>query len=104
MIGHIVIPSIDSDNIPATFSEKITQNILRDRLNYNGLIITDALEMGALTSKTWHGESAIRAIEGGADIVLLPFDSKEAIKSIQNAVDSGRISIGRINKSCIKRK
>ena len=99
MVGHIVIPSIDSDNTPATFSKKITQNILRDNWNYQGLIITDALEMGALTSKTWHGESAIRAIEGGADIVLLPLDSKEAIKSIQNAVESGRISIDRINQS-----
>jgi len=99
MIGHIVIPSIDSNDIPATFSEQITQNILRNQWNYKGLIITDALEMGALTSKTWHGESAIRAIEGGADIVLLPLNSKEAIKSIQNAVKNGRLSIERINQS-----
>ena len=99
MIGHIVIPQIDSKNLPATFSKKITNDILRKEWNYKGLIITDALEMGALTSETWHGESAVKAIEGGADIILLPLDSKEAIESIQRAVENGRISIERINQS-----
>jgi len=63
------------------------------------LIITDALEMGALTNTTWHGESAIKAIEAGADIVLLPIDAKLAINSIIQAVKSGRISQERINDS-----
>ena len=99
MVGHIVIPSVDSNEIPSTFSKKITENILRNEWNYNGLIITDALEMGALTSTTWHGESAIKAIEGGADIILLPLDAVSAINSIIEAVKLGRISEERINKS-----
>jgi len=99
MIGHIVIPSIDSDNLPSTFSKKITEDILRDQWNYNGLIITDALEMGALTSTTWSGEAAVKAIEAGADIILLPLNTKLAINSILEAVNSGRIPVNRINQS-----
>ena len=98
MIGHILIPSIDADE-PATFSKKITNDILRDKWNYKGLVITDALEMGALTSSTWHGESALKAIEAGADIILLPLDGVNAINSIYEAVLNGRISEDRINES-----
>jgi len=98
MIGHILIPSIDADE-PATFSKKITNDILRDKWNYKGLIITDALEMGALTSTTWHGESVLKAIDAGADIILLPLDGVNAINSIYEAVLNGRISEKRINES-----
>ena len=98
MIGHIVIPSIDK-GVPATFSKKVTKEILYDKWKYKGLIITDALEMGALTSSTWDKESAIRSIEAGADIILLPLDGTRAIKSIINAVEEGRISKERIDKS-----
>ena len=99
MTGHIVIPSIDKNNIPATFSKKIVNDILFEDWNYNGLVITDALEMGALTSNVWHGESAIKAIEAGADIILLPLNATSAIESIYSAVQNGRISIDRINFS-----
>jgi len=98
MIGHIVIPEIDK-NIPSTFSKKITRDIIRNEWNYKGLIITDALEMGALTSTTWSGESAVKAIEAGADIILLPLNANIAINSIIDAVNNGRISEDRINQS-----
>ena len=102
MVGHIVIPSLHDTKTPATYSEKITKEILRDKWDYQGLIITDALEMGALTKTTWNEESAIKSIEAGADIVLLPLDAKSAIKSIINAVNSGRISENRINDSYLR--
>ena len=66
-------------------------DILRNDWGYEGLIITDALEMGALTSTTWHEESAIRAVEAGSDIILLPLDGVGAINSIYNAVIDGRL-------------
>ena len=99
MTGHIVIPSIDNDNVPATFSKKIVNDILIEDWNYQGLIITDALEMGALTSNVWQAESAIKAIEAGVDIILLPLNATSAIESIYAAVQNGRISIDRINYS-----
>ena len=98
MIGHILFPQIDQNN-PATFSSKITNDIIREKWQYNGLIITDALEMGALSNHTWHGESAIKSIEGGADIILLPLDAIGAINSIYDAVKSGRITEDRIDAS-----
>ena len=98
MTGHIMIPEMDN-LLPATFSKIITDDILRKEWSYNGLIVTDALEMGALTSTTWHGESAIRAIEGGADIILLPLDGIKAIESIYSAVKEGRLTEERINFS-----
>ena len=97
MTAHILLPSMD--DVPATFSNKILQEILRDKWEFNGLIITDGLEMGALTSTVWHGESVLRAIEGGADILLLPPNPRQAIITILNAVESGRISEERINVS-----
>ena len=85
MVGHVILPAYDPDS-PATLSEEITTNILRNKWEYDGLIITDALEMGALTNNVWHGESAIRAIEAGADILLLPLNYEIAISEIYNAV------------------
>ena len=98
MIAHILFPELDPDN-PATLSKKITTDILRKKWKYEGLVITDALEMGALTSHTWHGEAAVKAIEAGADIVLLPIDVEIAIQSIYNAVIENRITEQRINES-----
>ena len=98
MVAHVLFPDLDKDN-PATFSKKIIKNILRDTWNYDGLIITDGLEMGALSGYAWHGEVAVRAVEAGADILLLPLDNDEAINSIFKAVKSGRISVSRIEQS-----
>ena len=99
MVGHIVLPSLDNTLKPASHSYEITYNILRNKWNYDGLIITDGLEMGALNDNTWEGESAIRAVEAGADIVLLPKNTTRAINAIYDAVISGRISEDRINYS-----
>ena len=99
MTGHIVLPSLDDKNIPATFSKKIINDMLINDWQYDGLIITDALEMGALTSNVWHGESAIKAIEAGADIILLPLNATSAIESVYKAVQTGRISKERIYQS-----
>ena len=98
MIAHILFPELDHEN-PATLSKKITTDILRKKWEYQGLIVTDALEMGALTSHTWHGEAAVKAIEAGADIILLPIDVEIAINSIYNAVIENRITEERINES-----
>ena len=99
MIGHIAMPGLDESNIPASHSRKIVTDLLRDDWGFKGLVITDGMEMGGLTENTWAGESAIRAIEAGCDILLLPIDVDVTIKALINAVNSGRISIDRINES-----
>ena len=72
MTGHIVLPGLDKSGTPASHSYAISTELLRNELGFNGIIVTDGMEMGGLTKSAWAGESAVRAIEAGADILLLP--------------------------------
>ena len=99
MTGHISLPNVTGDDTPATLSHMIVTGILRERMGYEGLIITDALEMGAITQNYSSGEAAIRSIEAGNDLILEPADPDQAYRGVLNAVESGRISEERINES-----
>lgn len=96
MVGHITAPNIDS--APATFSYKIVTEILRGELGFNGVVITDGLQMGAI-SAYGSGTIAVNAINAGCDLLLCPENPWEAITTLQNAVTSGSISEARINES-----
>ncbi len=102
MVGHIALPGLDSSGKPASHSSLITTDLLRKEWGFEGIVITDGMEMGGLTQSTWAGESAIRAIEAGSDILLLPMDVDHTIDALELAVQQGRISEDRINES-IKR-
>jgi len=99
MIGHIALPELDETVKPASHSAKITTGILRNEWGFDGLIITDGMEMGGLTNSAWAGESAVRAVKSGADILLLPMDVEHSIEAIEKAVLSGRIPEEQINES-----
>lgn len=96
MVGHLALPSVTGDNTPATLSKKII-DILKNDLNYKGLIITDALDMGALTNYYDQNEMCVQAINAGADILLIPNDVIGAINLIKE-----RVSEERINESALK--
>jgi len=102
MIAHIAMPALDASKKPASHSYKITTDLLINQWNFGGLIITDGMEMRGITNEAWSGESAIRAIEAGSDIILLPIDVDRTIESIYNAVLSGRIDEERIDFSINK--
>ena len=102
MMAHIAMPALDSSKKPASHSYKITTDLLINDWNFKGLIITDGMEMKGITNQAWSGEAAIRAIEAGSDIILLPIDVERTIESIYNAVISGRIDEERINFSVSK--
>mgnify|MGYP001402564032 CR=1 FL=1 len=102
MMAHIAMPALDPSKKPASHSYKITTDLLRNDWNFKGLIITDGMEMKGITNQAWSGEAAIRAIEAGSDIILLPIDIERTIESIYNAVLSGRIDEERINLSVSK--
>ena len=91
MVGHIALPKVTGDNTPATLSHKITTGILRNKLGYNGLIVTDGLNMGALTKNYSESEIYWRAVEAGADLLLLPSNANVAIKSIREHIKEDRI-------------
>jgi len=99
MVGHIALPGLDESGIPASHSHAISTELLRSELGFDGIIVTDGMEMGGLTKSAWAGESAVRAIEAGADILLLPMDVEQTLNSVLSAVKSGRIDEERINQS-----
>lgn len=99
MAGHIMLPSVTGDTLPATLSPVIITNILRGALGFDGVVITDSMSMEPITSCYSAEEAAVRAIQAGVDIILEPEDFDEAYDGILNAVQSGVISEERIDES-----
>jgi len=97
MTAHLIAKAWDQGSI-ATFSQKIVQDLLRDELGFDGLIITDALVMGGI-GKLSSAEMAIKAIQAGVDILLMPPDAIATIQAIYSAVKEGIISEARIEQS-----
>lgn len=96
--AHLQIPALD-DTYPATLSPAILTGELRQQLGFSGLIVTDALVMGAITNRFGANEAPVLAVEAGADIVLMPVDPEGAIQALCAAVETGRIPIDRIHAS-----
>lgn len=124
MIGHLAVPSLDDElvpvrvqgagenpygttsgevpqngTMPATTSKKIVTELLRRDLKYDGLVVSDAMDMGGITEHFDAGEAAIRAIEAGQDQVLMSPNVDAAIAAVKSAVMTGRISEARIDQS-----
>lgn len=99
MTAHMAVPAFEPENIPATVSRNVLTNLLRDELDFKGIIVTDAMEMLGVASLYSPGEAAVRAIAAGADVLLMPTDPGACIKAIEAAVRSGRISQARIDAS-----
>ena len=98
MVSHVTVSSVD-DDVPASLSKAIMTDILRNELGFQGIIITDALDMGAITEYYTSGEAAVQAIAAGADMLLMPEDFYEAYDAVLAAVQDGSISEERINES-----
>ena len=101
MIGHLRFPAIDSI-YPASLSSVITADFLRNKLGYDGIIITDDLGMGAIMNLYSLPEAAILAIKAGADIVLMARDERDyevVYRAIKDAVINKEIPEGRLNES-----
>jgi len=100
MTGHLSIPSLEPDaNTPATLSKNILTGLLRDELHFQGLVVTDAMDMGGITVRFAPGEAAVRAVLAGADALLMPPVPDAAFEALQAAVKSGRISKARLDAS-----
>lgn len=99
MTAHISIPELVSSGRPATLSSEILTQLLREELEYDGLIITDAMNMKAISSHFGQEESVIQAVQAGADLILMPIDSKVAHQALIKAIEKGDISEERIDRS-----
>lgn len=99
MLGHISLPNVTGNDLPATLSYEITTGILREQLGFEGLIVTDSMSMAAITSHFSSEEAAVKAIQAGADLILMPANLNDAVTGILNAVKTGEISEERLNES-----
>ena len=99
MTGHISTPNATGNELPASLSPQMTTEILREKLGYEGLIITDALNMKAIFDQYTSGEACIMALEAGADMLLMPADFTAAYEGVLAAVGEGRITQERLNES-----
>jgi len=99
MTAHISVPALDSAEVPSTLSAAVLTKLLREELGFHGLIVTDAMDMGAIVKAFGDGEASVRAIEAGADVILMPPDADIAVNAVVAAVRKGRISQKRIDQS-----
>jgi beta-N-acetylhexosaminidase len=101
MLGHIAVPALDPSGAPATLSHPMATDLLRRDLRFEGLVVTDALEMEGVRA-AWTGEAAVRAVNAGADLILLPPQTGVAIQAITRAVREGDIALERIDASVLR--
>lgn len=100
MIGHLEVPSLtDVYGLPATFSYNLITRLLKNEMGFDGLVVTDALNMHALTKHYTQKEIGLLALQAGNDVLLFPADEKEMIDGLVEAVENGRLSEERIDQS-----
>ncbi len=99
MVGHISCPEVTGDDVPASLSPFVIGNLLRSELGYEGIVLTDALNMGAVTDHYTSAQAAVKAILAGNDMILMPLDFKSAYAGILAAIQDGTISQERLDES-----
>lgn len=99
MVSHVCFPKAFGDNTPASLSKKVVTGWAREKLRYQGILITDAMSMGAISDNYQPSEAAVKAIQAGIDIVLDPKDFDAAYQGVLAAVKSGKISQEQVNQA-----
>lgn len=97
MVGHLSVPAVESGNVSASLSREVITGLLKGKLGFKGLVLTDAMNM-----KGAAGASAVAALKAGADMIVAPSDTNEEVDAVLKAVGSGEISVGEINARCRK--
>ena len=99
MVGHLSCPNITGTYAPASISKEVVTDMLRDRLGFDGVIITDSLEMGAIVQDYTIEDIVLSALDAGVDMLLMPSDFDRAYTAVLSAVEAGDISEDRIDDS-----
>ena len=102
MTGHLAYPRLDPSGQPATLSQRLTTGWLRQRLGFEGVVVTDSLGMGAIVSRGTPGEIAVRALRAGADLLLMSPSPQGATSGIVEAVRDGRLTRERLEESALR--
>ncbi len=101
MVGHVMMPNVTTDNLPASLSKQAV-NLIRTQLHFDGIVITDAMNMGAIAEYYDSGTAAVMAVQAGVDIVLMPMDLDAAYTAILHAIEKGEIQKSQIEQSVRK--
>lgn len=99
MVGHITLPQVTGDGLPSSLSGAVVTDLLRTELGYEGIIITDAMNMGAIAENYSAADAAVRAIQAGIDVILMPSDFYGAYQGILDAVQTGTLTEERLDES-----
>ena len=99
MVSHISVPNITGDDIPCTLSHRMVTEMLRGNLGYEGIVVSDAMNMGAVTQMYSSGEAAVMAVQAGIDLILMPENFKVAVDAVVEAVRIGEIKEEQIDAS-----
>ena len=102
MVSHMSAPAVTGDNTPCDLSPAVVTDLLRTELGYNGVVITDAHNMGAITANYTPGEAALLAIEAGCDLILMPDDLDAALQALRDAAADGTLTEARIDESVLR--
>lgn len=99
LVSHLVLDNVDA-NTPSSLSEAVVQGMLRTELNYQGVVITDSFQMGSITENYTQAEAAVRAIQAGDDMILMPLDYDACYQGVLQAVQDGQLTEEQIDLAC----
>ena len=99
MVSHLSAPSVTGDDTPSSLSYTMITDVLRGQLGFNGVVITDAMNMGAVTSRYGSADAAVAAVNAGADMILMPDNFTDAYQGVLDAVMNGTISQDRLDEA-----
>ena len=102
MVSHLSYPNVTGSDTPADLSASIVTDILRDKLEYQNVIITDSHSMASITDHYSAGDAAVKALEAGCDMILMPSDLQAAFDAVKAAVADGTLSQARIDESVLR--
>ena len=102
MVSHLSVPEVVGDETPSDLSSKIVTELLRNKLGFTGVIITDSHQMASITDHYTSGEAAVQALQAGVDMILMPQDLQAAFDGVKAALSSGTLTQDRIDESVLR--
>lgn len=99
MSAHIAMPQIDPEGVPATLSRRVLTDLLRGEMGFDGMVVSDALEMGAITRHFTPREAIVRAFNAGVDQLIMPTDNERSVRTLVDAVRSGEVTEDRLDEA-----
>ena len=102
MVSHLSVPEVVGDETPSDLSSKIVSDLLRNKLGFTGVIITDSHQMASITDHYTSGEAAVKALQAGVDMILMPQDLQAAFDGVKQALSDGTLMQARIDESVLR--